>query len=150
MVTWQLTIDSNDPARMARFWGPLLGYVPEPPPDGFDSWLAYYQYVVPEENLDGDPEDYVDRLVDPTGEGPKIWLQPVPEKKTVKTRFHFDVYVADRSAPMEEIVATIDAKVAELVTLGATVDHPNRIDTDTLQRYAVVMHDPEGNEFCVA
>jgi glyoxalase superfamily protein len=150
MVTWQLTIDSNDPARMARFWGPLLGYVPEPPPDGFDSWLAYYQYVVPEENLDGDPEDYVDRLVDPTGEGPKIWFQPVPEKKTVKTRFHFDVYVADRSAPMEEIVATIDAKVAELVTLGATVDHPNRIDTDTLQRYAVVMHDPEGNEFCVA
>jgi len=29
MVTWQLTIDSNDPARMARFWAPLLGYVPE-------------------------------------------------------------------------------------------------------------------------
>jgi hypothetical protein len=150
MVTWQLTIDSNDPARMARFWGPLLGYLPEPPPDGFDSWLAYYQHVVPEENLSGDPDDYLDRLVDPSGQGPKIWFQPVPEKKTVKTRFHFDVYVADRSAPMEEIIATIDAKVAELVELGATIDHPNRIDTATLQRYAVVMHDPEGNEFCVA
>lgn len=150
MVSWHLTIDSNDPARMARFWAPLLGYVPEPPPDGFGSWLAYYQYVVPEENLDGDPDDYIDRIVDPTGEGPKIWFQPVPEKKTVKTRFHFDIYVADRSAPMEEIVATVDAKVAELVALGATIDHPNRIDTDTLQRYGVVMHDPEGNEFCVA
>jgi hypothetical protein len=150
MVTWQLTIDSNDPAGMARFWAPLLGYVPEQPPDGFDSWLAYYQFVVPEEDLGGDPEDYIDRLVDPTGQGPKIWFQPVPEKKTVKTRFHFDIYVADRSAPMEEIVATIDAKVAELVGRGATIDHPNRIDTDTLQRYAVVMHDPEGNEFCVA
>ena len=150
MVTWHLTIDSNDPARMARFWAPLLGYVPEPPPDGFDSWLAYYQHVVPEENLDGDPDDYIDRIVDPAGEGPKIWFQPVPEKKTVKTRFHFDIYVADRSAPMEEIVATVDAKVAELVALGATVDHSNRIDTDTLQRYGVVMHDPEGNEFCVA
>ena len=150
MVTWHLTIDSNDPALMARFWGPLLGYVPEPPPDGFDSWLAYYQSVVPEENLSGDPDDYIDRIVDPAGAGPKIWFQPVPERKTVKTRFHFDVYVADRSAPMEEIVATVDAKVAELVALGATVDHPNRIDTDTLQRYAVVMHDPEGNEFCVA
>jgi hypothetical protein len=150
MVTWQLTIDSNDPARMARFWGPLLGYVPQAPPDGFGSWLAYYQSVVPEENLVGDPDDYVDRLVDPAGGGPRIWFQPVPEKKTVKTRFHFDVYVADRSAPMAEIVATVDAKVAELVALGATVDHRNRIDTDTLQRYAVVMHDPEGNEFCVA
>ena len=66
------------------------------------------------------------------------------EKKTGKTRFHFDIFVADRSAPMEEIVATVDAKVAELVDLGATVDHPVRIDTDTLQRYSVVMHDPEG------
>ncbi|MFK5585095.1 VOC family protein [Serinicoccus sp. LYQ131] len=150
MVTWQLTIDSNDSARMARFWAPLLGYVPEPPPSGFDSWLAYYQSVVPDENLSGDPEDYIDRLVDPGGEGPKVWFQPVPEKKAVKTRFHFDIYVADRTAPMEEIVATVDAKVAELVGLGATVDHPIRIDTDTLQRYAVVMHDPEGNEFCVA
>lgn len=51
---------------------------------------------------------------------------------------------------MEQIVATIDAKVAELVALGATIDHANRTDTDTLQRYGVVMHDPEGNEFCVA
>ncbi len=150
MGTWQLTIDSNDPATMARFWAPLLGYVPAPPPDGFDSWLAYYQAVVPEEELSGDPDDFIDRLVDPTGAGPKIWFQPVPERKTVKTRFHFDIFVADRSAPMEEIVATVDAKVAELVALGATVDHPNRIDTDTLQRYAVVMQDPEGNEFCVA
>ena len=150
MVTWHLTIDANDPARLARFWAPLLGYVPEPPPDGFDSWLAYYQSVVPEEELDGDPEDYIDRLVDPAGEGPKIWFQPVPEKKTVKTRFHFDIYVADRSRPMEEIIATVDAKVAELVELGATIDHVNRVDTPTLQPYGVVMHDPEGNEFCFA
>ena len=150
MVTWQLTIDSNDPARMARFWAPLLGYVPEPPPNGFDSWLAYYQSVVPEESLSGHPDDYVDRLVDPAGEGPRIWFQPVPEKKTLKTRFHFDIFVTDRSASMEEIVSTVDAKVAELVDLGASVDHPHRIDTGTLQRYFVVMHDPEGNEFCVA
>ena len=150
MVTWQLTIDANDPARLARFWAPLLGYVPEPPPDGFDSWLAWYQSVVPEEELGGDPDDYVDRLVDPSGRGPKIWFQPVPERKAGKNRLHFDIYVADRSAPMEEIIATVDAKVAELVALGATVDHPNRVDTPSLQRYGVVMHDPEGNEFCVA
>ena len=148
MVTWQLTVDSNDPARMARFWAPVLGYVPQPPPDGFDSWLAYYQSVVPEEDLGGDPDDYIDRLVDPAGEGPAIWFQPVPEK-TGKTRFHFDVFVADRSAPMPDIVAAVDAKVAELVDRGATIDHPMRIDSATLQRYAVVMRDPEGNEFCV-
>ena len=150
MVTWQLTIDANDPARLARFWAAALGYEPEPPPAGHDSWLAYYRSVVPEEDLDGDPDDYVDRLIDPAGEGPRIWFQPVPERKTGKTRFHFDIFVADRSASMPEIVATVDAKVAELVDLGATVDRPVRTDTATLQRYAVVMHDPEGNEFCVA
>ena len=93
---------------------------------------------------------FMGRLVDPAGEGPTIWFQPVPEGKTVKNRFHFDIFVADRSAPMAEIIATVDAKVAELVALGATVDHVNRVDTDTLQRYGVVMRDPEGNEFCVA
>ena len=50
---------------------------------------------------------------------------------------------------MPDIVAAVDAKVAELVDRGATIDHPMRIDTDHAQRYAVVMHDPEGNEFCV-
>ena len=61
------------------------------------------------------------------------------------------VAAEDSAAPMEEIIATIDAKVAELVARGATVDHSGRIDTDTLQRYSVVMHDPEeGDEFCVA
>ena len=87
--------------------------------------------------------------MDPAGEGPAIWFQPVPEKKTGKTRFHFDIFVADRSAPMPDIVAAVDAKVAELVDRGATIDHPMQIATATLQRYAVVMHDPEGNEFCV-
>lgn len=89
MVTWQLTVDANDPARMARFWAPLLGYVPEPPPEGFDSWLAYYRSVVPEEELSGDPEDYVGRLVDPAGEGPRIWFQPVPGATSSAWREHW-------------------------------------------------------------
>ena len=91
------------PAR-PRPWAPNWlrpTLCPQPPPDGFDSWLAYYQSVVPEEELGGDPDDYIDRLMDPAGEGPRIWFQPVPEKKTGKTRFHFDIFVADRSAPME-------------------------------------------------
>lgn len=91
--------------------------------------------MVSEVDLGGDPDNYIDRLVDPAGEGPKIWFQPVPERKTGKTRFHFDVFVADRCATLEQIVATVDAKVAELVNLGTTVDHPVRIETDSLQRY---------------
>ena len=31
MVFWQLTVDANDPARLARFWAQALGYQPVPP-----------------------------------------------------------------------------------------------------------------------
>ena len=42
------------------------------------------------------------------------------------------------------------ARQEPLFGLGATIDHPSRIDTATLQRRSVVVHDPEGDEFCVA
>ena len=31
MEFWQLTIDANDPAVLARFWAQALGYQPAPP-----------------------------------------------------------------------------------------------------------------------
>lgn len=30
-MSWQLTIDANDPALLMRFWSHALGYVPVPP-----------------------------------------------------------------------------------------------------------------------
>jgi hypothetical protein len=47
----------------------------------------------------------------------------------------------------------VDARVAELVELGATIsrrypaDFPDELEGDF---YFVTMLDPEGNEFCVA
>jgi hypothetical protein len=159
MVTWQLTIDANDPARLVRFWAPVLGYEVQPPPDGFDSWVAWYRSVgVPDEELEGPEEDFVDRIQDPTGRGPKIWFQIVPEAKTQKNRFHLDVYPTgrDRSIPLERRREIVESKVAELITAGATVgrrypdDFDLPADAEVTNHYFVVMHDPEGNEFCVA
>ena len=66
-------------------------------------------------------------IEDPTGVGPAIWVNPVPEPKTVKNRVHLDVD-GDRDA---------------LVAAGATL---------LRVRDAVigwdVLADPEGNEFC--
>jgi hypothetical protein len=150
MVTWQLTIDCADPARMVRFWGPVLGYEVMPPPEGHASWNEWYLSVgVPADELDlaGDGSD---RLHDPTGAGPSIWFQVVPEPKAGKNRLHLDVYPTgrDRTLPWDRRTALVDARVGELVEAGATVRDTN-VDPEN-GFYAVGMLDPEGNEFCVA
>jgi len=44
----------------------------------------------------------VDSIVDPSGHGPRIWVQLVPEKKLTKNRLHFDVAASGGiSVPME-------------------------------------------------
>ena len=86
----QVTIDCADPNRLARFWAEALGYRLQEPPDGFDSWQAYWvsRGLPPEEVEDG-----YDAIVDPDGVGPRIWFQPVPEGKVVKNRLHLDLDV---------------------------------------------------------
>ena len=149
MVTWQLTIDANDPQRLARFWAPLLGYEPQPPPEGSASWREWYLAAgVPEEELEDVGPDYCDRLHDPTGAGPRIWFQIVPEGKTLKNRLHLDLYPGGRdpSRPREERRRIVEETVASLVAQGASVVRR----TETEHSVYAVMQDPEGNEFCVS
>jgi predicted enzyme related to lactoylglutathione lyase len=63
--------------------------------------------------------------------GPNMWFVRVPEPKTAKNRLHFDLRAH----------GPIEAEVARLVALGATVVRPGAALT--------VLRDPEGNEFCV-
>jgi hypothetical protein len=144
---WQLVIDCADPERLVRFWALPLGYVPAPPPDGHATWREYYLSIgVPEDELgDGDA---LDRLVDPSGRGPAIWFQQVPERKTLKNRLHIDLKVGGgRSVPLTERRSRVDALIAELSAAGATAIQVN--DLPEQGHYAVLMADPEGNEFDV-
>lgn len=140
---FQLVIDCADPEPLARFWAAALGYVLEPPPDGFADWDAYWRDVgVPEEELGGG----ADRIVDPTGQGPRIWFQIVPERKAIKNRLHIDISVGGgRDVPIETRKERVDAEAARLVDLGARLLGP--LDSEGLDHYAVAMKDPEGNEF---
>jgi hypothetical protein len=149
MVTWQLTIDANDPELLARFWAPVLGYEPAPAPAGFRTWKEWYADAgVPEDELATMGDDDCDRIRDPRGEGPLIWFQIVPEHKAGKNRLHLDVFPTGRDAslPLDERRRIVEARVAELVAAGASVVRRNETDA----RYGVTMQDPEGNEFCVA
>jgi hypothetical protein len=98
-----LCLDAADPTALGAFWGAVLGLDPQPcPPDS-----------------NGDV-----RLLGPTP-AHTIWVNRVPEPKTVKHRVHLDVNVGS---------------VEELTRLGATV-------LDDSFRWTV-MADPEGGEFC--
>ena len=74
-------------------------------------------------------------LVDADGNQPKLLLQRVDEPKPGKNRMHFDIETPD-----------VDDEVARLEALGATRAEDPRLEHGV--RW-VVMHDPEGNEFCV-
>ncbi|MEP6649126.1 MAG: VOC family protein [Lapillicoccus sp.] len=56
MVFWQLTIDANDPPRLARFGAHALGYQFAPPTEPQTTWWAHYQA-----RLEGESE-FDDRL----------------------------------------------------------------------------------------
>jgi len=86
-------------------------------------------------------------VVDPDGRGPRIYLQRVPEAKTVKNRVHLDLNISGgpSGGPVEERRRRVDAEVERLLGLGATRQRA----AEELGGYWVVMQDPEGNEFCV-
>jgi len=76
----------------------------------------------------------------------------VPETKAGKNRVHLDLYPTgrDNTLPLQRRIDIVEAKVDELVALGASVRDRTRGDDPDDPVYFVVMHDPEGNEFCVS
>ncbi|MFZ3469965.1 VOC family protein [Streptomyces sp. 4.24] len=147
-LTLQVTIDCADPPAMVAFWGPALGYVAEPAPDGHATWREYWLDMgVAAEELPEGVGDIPESIVDPAGRGPRVWFQQVPEAKSGKNRVHLDLKVGGgRGVAVEVRTRRVDEKVAALTGAGATV---LRVMDEPEGFYAVVLQDPEGNEFCV-
>jgi Glyoxalase-like domain len=144
----QVVLDAADPGALAQFWATALGYVVQPPPEGFDSWPAFLGSIgVPESAWNSRSA-----VVDPRGVGPRLFFQQVPEAKTVKNRVHVDVnaVVAESGADAfevtpEERLAAVGRWVDVVVAAGA--EHVETVDE--MGEHWVVLRDPEGNEFCV-
>lgn len=96
-----LVIDATDGPRMAAFWAAAIGLTAEPNGTAGDAVLR------------GSRPEHT------------IWINQVPEPRTVKQRAHLDLHVAD---------------VEELIKLGASVD--------VEREHWTSMFDPEGGEFC--
>jgi hypothetical protein len=98
-----ICFDAADPARVGRFWASALGLTWHAQPGG-DGWLS--------------------------GPTPQhtIWVNGVPEPRTVKNRVHVDIYAKS---------------LADLEVLGARV-----VQAEGGDRRWTVMADAEGGEFC--
>lgn len=116
-----------------------LNYSLEGPPDGYSSWaeLATAQRI-PHELWRGS-------VGDPTGNGPRLLFQPVPEGKTAKNRVHLDINIskgADSNADGRRLALDHAGRCVEG---GATL---LRV-VEGIDGWHIAMLDPEGNEFCI-
>ena len=136
----QVTFDCAEPERVARFWCEVLGYVVPPPPPGFDTWDDFEQTLPPAEH------GRAFACVDPTGAGPRLFFQRVPEGKLVKNRLHLDVRVGTGLVG-DARLAALEAECARLLALGAV--RVRLLRADGVNESCLVMQDVEGNEFCL-
>src|SRR3979409_2026266 len=111
---FQVTFDCASPERVALFWCEALGYVIPPPPEGFADWNDF------DRAMPAEKQGAAFACVDPTGVGPRLFFQRVPEGKVVKNRVHLDVRVGTGLVG-DERLAALEAEAARLVALGAVV-----------------------------
>ena len=120
---------------MTEFWAGALGYIAQPPPDGYEDWdeFADEMGIPPERRND------ISAAIDPDGEGPRLlferWDGGAPNQ-----RVHIDVNSVHVGG------ATLDSERVRLASLGATF---HREATGMAGETWIEMHDPEGNWFCV-
>lgn len=109
-LTWgEVVIDALEPRNLAKFWQEVTGY---PVASETDSWVS----------------------LDPGGDRMVLAFQRVPEHKTVKNRFHLDLYT-------DNVLGEVD----RCIGLGAT----RLYDSQDADDVFVTLADPEGNEFCI-
>jgi hypothetical protein len=137
----QITFDCVEPERVARFWSEVLGYVVPPPPEGFAGWDEFDRAVPP-----GYQGPAFASCADPTGAGPRLFFQRVPEGKVVKNRVHLDVRVGAGLVGAERLAA-LEAACARLIPLGAVRGLLQVADDEN--ESCLGMQDIEGNEFCL-
>ncbi|MEW1633002.1 VOC family protein [Streptomyces sp. NPDC093801] len=137
---FQVTFDCADPERVARFWCEVLGYVVPPPPEGFADWDEFNRSLPPER------QGSAFACNDPSGVGPRLFFQRVPEGKAAKNRVHLDVRVGTGLVG-EERLAALEAECARLLPLGAV--RVRLLRADGVNESCLVMQDVEGNEFCL-
>jgi hypothetical protein len=139
---FQLAVDAASPHELADWWAETLGWVVEESDGDFIRQMIAEGYAT-----DSDTMTHNGKLVwvtgaairhpeNPVGPRRRVIFQQVPEAKTVKNRWHIDVWVGQPN---------VQSVSEQLIARGATFLHDGEQGPHTW----VTMADPEGNEFCV-
>lgn len=140
----QVVIACENPERLTTFWSEALGYVPQPPPPGFDSWEAFADEL----GIPVEQRNDIGAVVDPDGVGPRLLFERY-DGGAPNQRVHIDVNaVGGHAADLtdtERRAALQDERV-RLESLGAVF---KREATGAAGEIWIEMFDPEGNWFCV-
>ena len=135
----QIVFQTPQPRDLADFWRGALGYVAEPPPEGYETWELF----AAETGIElSDTE--IDSAIDPDGDGPRLLFER-SDKVTLGNALHLDINVTRRSDSLSTTRRAVDQKAQELRQLGAATQRV----VDTADRYWVEMTDPVGNWFCI-
>ncbi len=138
-MSLQVTFDCTDAHAQAAFWAAARDLEVGDHPDRLEEGLAAGHLAPASDEIverDG-RKAFRSYAAARAADGNRLLFQVVPEGKTAKNRVHLDLHVPEGER---------DAKVAQLLALGATKLADGRLGPETW----VVLADPEGNELCVA
>jgi hypothetical protein len=141
---FQVAVDCASPHQLAAWWADALGWLVEEQDENFIRKMIAEGHATQAETVihngrlvwrDGASIRHPDGPE--SGPRKRMLFQLVPEAKTVKNRWHLDVWVGAQNVRHE---------ADRLVAAGATFLHDGQQGPHTW----VTLADPEGNEFCIS
>ena len=117
----QIVFASENPNALASFWRLALGYVEEPPPEGYNSWDEFAAAM----DLPSDIGQDLASAIDPHGVGPRLFCERAPEPKADRNRVHVDINIGESGQlPLAERKPKVDALAKTLLDAGAPRSRP--------------------------
>ena len=135
-----VSFHAENPAALARFWCAVMGY------PAWTSWPADEEDLLREAGLDDDDLAARAEAWDGNPRHQRFYFTRYRHERRQRNRMHVDITpFDDRRATREEVEAECD----RLVALGASVEKVLDGPWGPFEEFAIMMRDPEGNEFCL-
>jgi hypothetical protein len=135
-----VTFHAEDPLALSRFWSAVMGY------PAFTGWP---DDEIAELRAAGLSDDDLAERAEAWDQDPahqRFYFTRYRHERRQRNRMHVDITpFDDRRATRAELEAERD----RLVALGASVERVLDGSWGPYEEFAIMMRDPEGNEFCL-